>query len=256
MNLVTAPLPPFGIEATAPPGTPLADLPAARLKELVAEHRLVVLRGFVVPPDDAGMLAFCRTLGELLEWEFGTVNELKPRDDARNYLYTEREVPFHWDGAFVGRVPHYIFFHCVEAPPAGSGGETTFCDTVRLLGRADAAERQRWAQATATYSTEKVVHYGGTFTSPLVARHPVSGEEVLRFAEPVSDLNPVTVTVHGLDGEAFFADVRGRLRDPALCYAHAWRVNDVLVADNHALLHGRRALARSAPRHLRRVNVL
>src|SRR5262249_55989695 len=111
-------------------------------------------------------------------------------------------------------------------------------------------------RASATYATQKVAHYGGTFTSPLLSRHPVSGEEILRFAEPVADLNPVSVTMHGLDGEAFFAGMRRRLRDPSLCHAHAWRVGDVLVADNHALLHGRRPFTRSARRHLRRVNVL
>jgi len=83
-------------------------------------QRLAVLRGFA-PPDAGEMLTFCRQLGDMLEWEFGAVNELQARPDARNYLYTNREVPFHWDGAFAGRVPHFIFFHCRTAPPAGSG---------------------------------------------------------------------------------------------------------------------------------------
>jgi alpha-ketoglutarate-dependent taurine dioxygenase len=225
---------------------------------LIAQHRLVVLRGFPPPADEDAMLRLCGALGELLEWEFGAVNELQPREDARNYLYTEREVPFHWDGAFVGRVPHYIFFHCVEAPPRGSGGETLFCDTVRLLSRITPAQREAWQRISITYSTEKVVHYGGTFTSPLLARHPVSGEEVLRFAEPVADLNPVRLTIHGLAGEeaAFLEEIHNLLRDPSCCYAHTWQPGDQLLADNHALLHGRRAFTQSARRHLRRVNIL
>lgn len=252
------PLTPFGVELKADvPDTPLAAVTAAELKAAVARHRFAVLRGFAVPPDDAGMLAFCRGMGELMEWEFGAVNELRPRDDARNYLYTEREVPFHWDGAFVGRVPHYIFFHCVTAPPPGSGGETLFCDTVPLLQAVPADERRTWAGVSVTYSTEKVVHYGGTFTAPLLSRHPVGGEEVLRFAEPVEDLNPVRLTFHGLDSDeaAFLTRMRALLRDPSLCCAHEWRPGDVLLADNHALLHGRRAFTRSAARHLRRINI-
>jgi alpha-ketoglutarate-dependent taurine dioxygenase len=257
--MTTRPLTPFGTEITAPtPGSALATLSVPELRSAVAAHRLAVLRGFAAPSNEE-MMDFCRQLGEILEWEFGSVNELQVRPDARNYLHTNREVPFHWDGAFVGRVPHYIFFHCRVAPPPGSGGETTFCDTIRLLERATPDQRRRWEGIAVTYSTEKVVHYGGTFTSPLVSRHPASGQPVLRFAEPVEDLNPVRLTIHGLPAEeqpTFLAEMHRLLNDPALCYAHDWREGDIVIADNHALLHGRRAFRASAPRHLRRVNVL
>jgi alpha-ketoglutarate-dependent taurine dioxygenase len=252
-------LTPFGIEVTAAtPGTPLADLSVTRLRQLLDEHRLAVLRGFAAP-DDGEMLAFCRRLGDILEWEFGAVNELAPRADARNYLYSNRDVPFHWDGAFADRVPHYIFFHCRAAPPSDSGGETTFCDAVRLLEHLSAQERAAWQRVRITYSTEKIVHYGGTFTAPLIDRHPLSGQPVLRFAEPVEDLNPVRLSIDGVppaDRPAFLVRLHELLNDPALCYAHAWRDNDIVLADNQALLHGRRAFRASAPRHLRRVNVL
>jgi len=38
--------------------------------------------------------------------------------------------------------------------------------------------------------------------------------------------------------------------------AHHWRTGDIVIADNHALLHGRRAFKQDAKRHLRRVNIL
>jgi alpha-ketoglutarate-dependent taurine dioxygenase len=257
--MTTRPLTPFGVEIrAATPGAALASVPIPQLRAEVAGHGLAVLRGFAAPSDDE-MLAFCRRLGDVLEWEFGAVNELQTRPDARNYLYTNRAVPFHWDGAFVGRVPHYIFFHCQAAPPPGSGGETTFCDTERLLERVTPDERARWERVRITYSTEKVVHYGGTFTAALVGRHPMSGEAVLRFAEPVEDLNPVRLSIEGVHEEEqprFLARMHELLNDPAVCYAHEWRDGDVVLADNHALLHGRRAFRASAPRHLRRVNIL
>src|SRR5947208_9006761 len=168
-------LKPFGVEITAPEETPLAALDPAELRNAVALHRFALLRGFAAPEENA-MLGFCRQLGEILEWEFGAVNELQTKADAKNYLYTPAEVPFHWDGAFAGRVPHYIFFHCQAAPPPGSGGETTFCDTVRLLQRLPPEERERWQGIRITYSTDKVVHYGGAFTAALLDRHPLSGE--------------------------------------------------------------------------------
>lgn len=252
-------LDPFGLELTAPaPGRALDTVAIPQLQAWIGEHAVTVLRGFA-PPADESLLGYCRQLGTILEWEFGAVNELQVHDDARNYLYTNREVPFHWDGAFVGKIPHYIVFHCRVAPPTGSGGETTFCDTRRLLARFAPDERQVWERVRITYETEKVVHYGGSFVSPLLAAHPVTGETVLRFAEPVHDLNPVRLTIEGIaadDQPAFLARMHTLLNDPAACYVHSWREGDLVLADNHALLHGRRAFTQPAARHLRRVNIL
>jgi alpha-ketoglutarate-dependent taurine dioxygenase len=252
-------LEPFGVEVRpARAGAALEDVPAAALEAWVLEHRVAVLRGFAELPD-AALPAYCRRLGEVLEWEFGAVNDLRVREDAKNYIYTSREVPFHWDGAFAGKVPSFIFFACVEAPPPGTGGETTFADAVRLVAAAPAERRAVWEKVAITYATEKVVHYGGTFTAPLLGRHPRTGAMTLRFAEPVRDLNPVTLEVAGIpaaEHAGLLADLRARLYDPALCLAHAWRAGDVVIADNHALLHGRRAFSVPGRRHIRRVNIL
>jgi alpha-ketoglutarate-dependent taurine dioxygenase len=253
------PLEPFGVVVTARGGRAGAGgIPSSLFEEWVGRHGVVVARGFARLEGEA-LPEFGRRFGGVLEWDFGEVNDLRVQTGAKNYLYTNHEVPFHWDGAFVGRVPRYIVFQCEAAPPEGAGGETLFCDTRRLLERAAPDVREAWQHITIKYSTEKVVHYGGTFASPLLATHPVSGEPVMRYAEPVEDLNPVRLEIEGVASEAraaFLLDMRRRLRDPEVCYAHRWREGDVLVADNHALLHGRRAFAESSPRHIRRVNVL
>src|SRR5258707_15261926 len=129
------------------------------------------------------------SLGKPLEWEFGAVNELVAKSDAKNYIYTTAAVPFHWDGAFVGKIPHYILFSCEVAPPAASGGETIFCDGAQVLRSAKPEQRALWKSLSITYSTEKVVHYGGSFSSPMVVIHPGSGERTPRFSVAVSDLN-------------------------------------------------------------------
>lgn len=237
------------------PGTDLSVVPTPLLKQWIDEHRFVVLKGFA-PLDGVALPDFCRSLGELLEWEFGAVNELRVDPETKNYLYTNREVPFHWDGAFLPRSPHYIFFHCDAAPDAQAGGETLFCDTVRLLAYAPV---ELWEQVEITYTTEKIVHYGGTFSSPLLASHPTLGFQVLRYAEPVEDLNPVQLNIEGISEEqqpTFIEDMHRRLNDESCCYAYRWESGDVVIADNHALLHGRRAFANETPRHIRRVNIL
>jgi alpha-ketoglutarate-dependent taurine dioxygenase len=252
-------LEPFGLIVSAErEGAHVEEIPARLFEEWVRHCGLAVARGFA-PLEGSALPEFGRRFGQILEWDFGEVNELRRHAGAKNYLYTNHEVPFHWDGAFVGRVPRYIIFQCESAPPEGAGGETLFCDTRRLLERAAPGVRASWGRIAISYSTEKVVHYGGTFTSPLLMQHPHSGEPVLRYAEPVADLNPVRLELDGVSAasrEPFLQDMRRRLRDPEVCYAHRWRDGDILIADNHALLHGRRAFAESAPRHIRRINVL
>lgn len=255
----TRELEPFGLEVTATSASASTEhIETALLKNWIAKHRYVLLRGFAALSTEA-MTRLADTLGKSLEWEFGAINELVAKPDAKNYIYTTGAVPFHWDGAFVGKIPHYILFSCEVAPPENSGGETIFCDGAKLLQEATAKQRVLWAATSVTYSTEKVVHYGGSFTSPMIARHPVSGEETLRFAEPVRDLNPVSLEIPGMspqERDALIAEMTTLLRKPQYCVAHAWRAGDVLVADNHALLHGRNAFVHSGLRHIRRINIL
>ncbi|HEY9840100.1 MAG TPA: TauD/TfdA family dioxygenase [Candidatus Obscuribacterales bacterium] len=251
-------LEPFGLLVRAPESASLWALDPDTVKAWVATHRVVVLRGFA-PLAKTELPGWCRQLGQPLAWDFGTINELRARPDAVNYLFTPAAVPLHWDGAFSGEIPHYIFFQCLQAPAPGTGGETTFVDTPRVLQRLPEAERAQLEKLSITYSTEKIVHYGGSFTQALIDTDPASGAKVLRYAEPVTDINPVSLQVSGLDATAqadLIAELADRLYDPAVCLEHHWQDGDYLIADNFTLLHGRRAYAEPAARHLRRVNIL
>ena len=255
----TRALSPFGLEVIAAArATGPEEIPTPTLKGWIAKDRYVLLRGFA-PLSTESMTRLALSLGKTLEWEFGAVNELVAKPDAKNYIYTTGAVPFHWDGAFIGKIPHYILFSCEVAPPEDSGGETIFCDGARLLCGTTPQQRALWQATSVTYSTDKVVHYGGSFTSPMIAPHPISGEETLRFAEPVRDLNPVALDIPTMTSDqrdALIAEMAKLLRKPEYFVAHQWRAGDVLIADNHALLHGRNAFVHAALRHIRRINIL
>jgi len=258
-NWRTRELDPFGMEITAAATSAKpAEIRVQDLKEWIAKERFVLLRGFAALSTDE-MMRLAQALGEPLEWEFGAINDLKARPDAKNYIYTTGAVPFHWDGAFVGKIPHYILFSCEVAPGEDGGGETIFCDGAKLLQGVAPEKRALWRKISVTYSCDRVVHYGGSFISPMIVTHPVSGEETLRFAEPVHDLNPVALEIQGMTPEqsaALISEMAGLLRRPEYCAAHAWRAGDALIADNHALLHGRNAFVQAGERHIRRVNIL
>ncbi|WP_139926256.1 TauD/TfdA family dioxygenase [Hymenobacter sp. DG01] len=250
---------PFGLLVQADsPGQTIAGIPADQIRAWVQEHRLLIFRGFRLF-DKTQFALYAQQLGEPLQWPFGAINELKVKADAKNYLYTPSAVPLHWDGAFVGRIPYLIFFQCLKAPRAEDRGGTTFADTGRALARATAAQRARWAQATLRYRTEKIVHYGGTLTQRLLQDHPVTGEPTIRFAEPVHDLNPVTVEVLDATEEqqaALIAELQAALYAPEVFYIHTWQDNDIVLADNHVLLHGRDAFLNPNERHIQRINLL
>jgi len=93
----------------------------------------------------------------------------------------------------------------------------------------------------------------------MLAKHPVTGQQVLRYAEPVDDINPVSLEIQGMSDdqrETLQRRMRDLLYDPAFCLSHEWQGGDLVVADNHALLHGRNAFEQTVPRQLQRINIL
>lgn len=249
------PLQPFGVHVEFPSGTRFESISPEQLRGWLDEHRVVQLRGLAHEPPHQ-LAALSRRLGPLQPWPFGAVHELKQVERTENYLYTEHAVPLHWDGAFADAVPHWLVFECIKAPPEGAGGETTFVDTRKVLERATPEQRERWTRARFRYTTEKKAHYGGSFTSPVIAKHPTLGFDVIRFAEPVVDLNPVSVEAEPGTDSKTLAELSNVLAAADVTLAVPWQPGDFVIADNHALLHGRRAFTDGAPRHLYRVNVL
>src|SRR5262249_31212195 len=137
-------LSPYGLEVTSvAESTPIDSIGAPTLKKWIAAHRYVLLRGFSSLSTDS-MTQLARSLGDPLEWEFGAINELVAKPDAKNYIYTTGAVPFHWDGAFVGKIPHYILFSCEVAPPENGGGETLFCDGNKVIQDATPHQLALW----------------------------------------------------------------------------------------------------------------
>jgi alpha-ketoglutarate-dependent taurine dioxygenase/4-hydroxybenzoate polyprenyltransferase len=226
--------------------------------ELLRRHKIVVFRGYETLPKQQ-LALFAQHLGEPLQWEFGAINELQFKPDTQNYIFTDHAVPMHWDGAFAGKIPYIILFQCLIAPAKEDAGGTTFCDTAKIVRRAAASQMEKWRGVSITYETEKLVHYGGKITQPFLQSHPLTEETVIRYAEPVKDLNPVTLDIKGVSGqtsEAFIGDMEKLLYDEDFLYTHNWQAGDIVLADNFTLLHGRQAFHNPHQRHIQRINIL
>jgi alpha-ketoglutarate-dependent taurine dioxygenase len=171
--------------------------------------------------------------------------------NAANYLFSDEAVPFHWDGAFY-KEPKLLLFYCLESE--GNGGETTFVDTTALWNSLTETEKEECRNVTLTYSTEKKAHYGGTITVPLVQKHPLTGETILRLAEKVeTEKNPVTLTIAGA-GENFYERMTKKMNE--FSFAHQWKKGDLLLVDNFRYLHGRRPLGSNMKRSFKRIQIL
>ncbi|MGW1076004.1 TauD/TfdA dioxygenase family protein [Streptomyces sp. NPDC002537] len=258
------PISPFGLAIRASePGVAVAGLDVGTLRSFVREHHLVLLRGFdaFAGPDE--LSAYCERWGELSVWPFGTVLELVEKEQPEDHIFDSSYMPMHWDGMYREHVPEFQVFQCVHAPGTGNGGETTFSRTTAVLEHTDPATAGQWAKMTGTYH-RAMEYYDSTCVAPVVDTHPVHGAPVIRYNEPTAAddagfVNHPDITFSGLpDGELAEAHrtLRAALHDPAHLYAHSWRTGDLVITDNHALLHGRNAFTSGAPRHLRRVQVL
>lgn len=72
-----SPLKPFGIRLDVEPGVKATDLPRAELLALLAEHKLVLVRGLArVSRDELLAFAAKDPARDLLQWNFGPVMEL------------------------------------------------------------------------------------------------------------------------------------------------------------------------------------
>lgn len=252
---------PFGLKIEpSDPGTPIGELDIAELRAHFRKEQFLLLRGFGTFQSSAEFAAYCGRFGEIALWPFGAVLELLERENPEDHIFDHNAVPLHWDGMYRPHVPEYQIFHCVIAPPTGTGGRTTFSNTVSALRDAPAATRALWSRVTGVYR-RKMEYYDSKTVSPVVTRHPRTGIEVIRYNEPPSAegfLNPPDLRFTGASaGEIAEAhrSLKEALYSPAHFYAHEWQPGDVVIADNFSLLHGREGFVSRSPRHLQRVHV-
>lgn len=246
---------PFGVlvEATHP-GHDLRELPVPALRDVVRERRLLVLRGFAPLESADEMATWCARWGELMRWPSGAALDGVVLDGAESSH--RGAVPLHWDGLYQSHIPEFQVFACIDA--AETGGNTVFTDTAAVIADAEPEQVEQWAAVTVTYR----VRGSGRARVPVVALHPVHGEPTIRFHEPARDGGvPDYRPEHEFDGVApddvpdFLERLRLALHDRKHHYRHTWQEGDVVVADNHALLHGRED-GEPGERQLRRVYVL
>ncbi len=183
---------------------------------------------------------------------------------------TVTELLFHFDHWLMSNFPqplHFTMLYGVHVVP--DGGETIFANARRAYQHLPRALKIRIADMQAVHCYDYTDTAGKRkgmrireqdvpadqprATHPVVLIHPKTRLKLLYVSPSNTDR---FLGLASEESEALFQELCKFLEHPENVYAHRWQVGDVLLWDNHALLHGRTAYDVRYKRSLRRLSIL
>ncbi len=261
-----------GVDLAVLDGPAFAALHAAWL-----EHLVVRVRGQHL--DDDALQRFSARFGPLEYRPMGKVTQAQ-RDAApfpfvtviSNIVDNGRpigglgaaEAQWHSDMTYIPEPPTASILHALEVPP--SGGDTWFADMHAALEVLPAELRQRieglqlkhdaahdsvgnlrrgHSEAATPRDAPGAVH-------PLIRRHPQTGRDALYLGRR-QDAWIVGLPVP--ESEALLDEIWSWAALPRHCWCQQWRVGDVVIWDNRAVMHRRDGFDASERRLMHRTQV-
>jgi len=251
---------------------PVDEATARLLREAWRRHLVLVVRGLADLSAEAQM-RFCRIFGEIGARARPAETRHEPEGAPAGMMYVSN---LKQDGRYIGSLPDgEMQFHidqCYTASPAiggclyaieipHRGGDTMFGNLIRAwetlpedLKRAVRDRRAVHVFDHAAYgaqSRDANRPSAGLPSAcyPIVATHPDSGAELLY----VNRL--MTAAIEGIEpseSDEILARLFDHQERHELLYTHRWRVGDLLLWDNRAVIHARTDFDPAERRHLRR----
>jgi len=233
---------------------PEAGSAFSTIKNLISEHQLLVIKDQSLTPD--GLMRFTRLFGEpekhiLRHYTLADYPEIfvisNAEDDGKPAGIKTVGYNWHTDHGYLPEPTNFIIIYALEAP--AEGGATLFANTQRIFEEMTEAERAFLRGREAIYSYLKLYdakpHYGPPMTPeerakypdvqhPLVNLHPETGKERLYINR--GDCKGIT-GLGDADGLALVHDIFERIINSPYTYAHQYEPGDLVVWDNHSLLH-------------------
>ncbi len=214
----------------------LDDATAATLKDLLAEHGVLVLPDQDL--DDARFTAALRRLGELTFTVGETPVDGHPDLNVVSNLGRTRppRSNFHVDTSYIREPPAYTALRAVTVPE--QGGATMFTDQRRALVDLPEEVRLKIAGRTITHVVTGLDLGDDAETHaqhPIVRPHPRTGRPSLYLTTP-----PRCAAISGLDDDGAAALVDALFTHStraANTFRHAWAPGDVVIWDNACVLH-------------------
>jgi len=265
-----------GVDLSRP--LPEADIRAIRAAWL---DRLVLLfRGQSLTDDQ--LVAFSRRFGDLefppskllnytqgsgqkaeVPPEINVISNVKENGKPIGQLGAG-EAAWHTDSAFVEIPPAGSILYSIEIPPAG--GNTSFLNMhaaletlpADLRGRIE-GRRAKHDQTYTSAGTKRADYEEVTDMRaapgpchPMMRTHPETGRKALYLGRR---LNSYIDGMDVVESEALLDAVWAHVLQPRFVWTHVWRLGDVLMWDNRAVMHRRDAFDDNARRILHRTQI-
>jgi taurine dioxygenase len=246
---------------------------------LAAWHAHSVLQFRDQALSDRDLIAFSRRFGDLdiapvqengrrfVEGlpEIYIVSNVKVNGEAIGSL-GDGEAAWHTDMSYLDVPPKASMLYALEVPPAGAGGNTSFCSMYAIYDALPAALKARIAglkiKHDGTYNSGGYVRLGVTPTGdprtspgmmhPLVCTHPNSGRRMLYLGRRRNSY------IGGFDlaeSEALLDELWSYVARPEFAWEHAWRVGDLVLWDNRSTMHRRDSFDPATRRVMHRTQV-
>jgi taurine dioxygenase len=273
---ITPITPAVGAEIAGVDIAALTDAEFAEIERAWHRHGALLFRGQRLTDDD--LLAFSRRLGELDPPPNQERGRISPPGYPDIYVVSNvldekgepigalgaGEAVWHSDMTYLELPPDASMLYALEIPPAG--GDTW------LVGMQAAWEtlpdalkekvRGRRIKHDGTYNSGGFLRHGVVPTDdphkapgawhPAVCRHPETGVATLYLGRR---RNSYVEGYAPAESEALLDVLWAHVERPELCYAHKWRVGDLLMWDNRSTMHRRDPFDGAARRVMHRTQI-
>ncbi|MBC6421177.1 MAG: TauD/TfdA family dioxygenase [Hormoscilla sp. SP12CHS1] len=233
------------------------DAGRLQLLEHLRNYAICFVRN--VPPQTVELEGFAQSFGPLLETNYGHMFEIvvDPESSQKSVANSQLDLIPHTDDAYQYAPPGIIFFHCIMANDDGSG-QSTFVDGFKIAE----VLRQEDSEAfdlLCRYEVPFRKHYSDRidmqFSSPVFGLDSGGNLKEVR----ISNLFPAPLDLPEEIIEPFYAAYRKLMQlitDLRYCLKQGMQSGDLVIFDNHRILHGRTAIGRqNQRRHLRYCSV-
>jgi taurine dioxygenase len=220
------PGPGFGVELPLGDFARIADLDVSVLVELLDEHKVIVVRGADITPDEH--LDLARRFGPLQVHPYlAKLRSPQPHilvmEGPRALAYT-----FHSDETFLDEPPATCVLRVHSLPE--SGGDTTWVNLEAAYAALPKGIRDRLTKADAIHRT---LDGDRQARHPVVRAHPRTGRPALY----VNRLYTCALEGVGEAADALLDALIDLSEDVAFTYRHAWTPGDVVIWDNCCTQH-------------------
>ena len=224
-----------------------------QMLEYLRDYGICLVRN--VPPRPGELESFAASLGVIVQTETGQVFDIvvKPEKDVDSVAHLNTDLIPHNDDTYRNTYPSIIFFHCIVMDEQG-GGQSTFVDGLHIAEQLRKKEPKAF-DLLSRYAVTFCKHQGDRnhiqARSPLIKLDNEGNIQEVRisnlFIAPF-DL-PETIV------EPFYAAYRKLMElytDPKYQLILGLCPGDLVILDNHRILHGRTAInSKNQDRHLR-----